>query len=51
MDELASKWESKYPVVIDSWRDNWEKLTTYFQYTKPIRRLIYTTNAVEGYHR
>jgi len=31
--------------------NNWEKLTTYFQYTAPIRTLIYTTNAVEGYHR
>ncbi|MFH5834394.1 IS256 family transposase [Halalkalibaculum sp. DA384] len=51
LEELAGKWESKYPVVIDSWRNNWEKLTTYFQYTPPIRRLIYTTNAVEGYHR
>lgn len=51
LDELASQWEVKYPVVIGSWRDNWEKLTTYFQYTAPIRRLIYTTNAVEGYHR
>src|SRR5699024_755989 len=51
LDELAGKWESKYPVVIASWRDNWEKLTTYFQYTPPIRKLIYTTNAVEGYHR
>lgn len=50
-DELAEKWEAKYPVVIGSWRDNWEKLTTYFQYTQPIRKLIYTTNAVEGYHR
>ena len=51
LDEMAEKWASKYPVVIDSWRNNWEKLTTYFQYTPPIRRLIYTTNAVEGYHR
>jgi transposase-like protein len=51
LDELAEKWEAKYPVVIGSWRDNWEKLTTYFQYTQPIRKLIYTTNAVEGYHR
>jgi transposase-like protein len=51
LEELADKWESKYPVVIASWRDNWEKLTTYFQYTQPIRKLIYTTNAVEGYHR
>ena len=51
LEELAGKWESKYPIVIQSWQHNWEKLTTYFQYTKPIRRLIYTTNAVEGYHR
>ncbi|SMO94972.1 IS256 family transposase [Fodinibius sediminis] len=51
LDELASKWEAKYPIVIQSWQNNWEKLTTYFQYTQLIRRLIYTTNAVEGYHR
>jgi len=51
LDELAGKWEAKYPVVIASWRDNWDKLTTYFHYTPPIRKLIYTTNAVEGYHR
>jgi len=51
LDELAVTWETKYPIVIASWRENWEKLTTYFQYTAPIRKLIYTTNAVEGYHR
>lgn len=51
LQDLDDKWGNKYPVVIGSWRDNWEKLTTYFQYTAPIRKLIYTTNAVEGYHR
>ncbi|MEC7753860.1 MAG: IS256 family transposase [Bacteroidota bacterium] len=51
LDKLAGQWESKYPIVIRSWQNNWEKLTTYFQYTEPIRKLIYTTNAVEGYHR
>ena len=51
LEELADRWEAKYPIVIQSWQNNWEKLTTYFQYTQPIRRLIYTTNAVEGYHR
>lgn len=51
LEELAGAWELKYPVVLASWRNNWEKLTTYFQYTAPIRKLIYTTNAVEGYHR
>lgn len=51
LQDLAEAWESKYPVVIASWQTNWEKLTTYFQYTAPIRKLIYTTNTVEGYHR
>lgn len=51
LETLADKWEAKYPIVIASWQNNWEKLTTYFQYTAPIRKLIYTTNAVEGYHR
>ncbi len=51
LEKLAEKWQSKYPVVIDSWRNNWEKLSTYFQYTTPIRKLIYTTNPIEAYHR
>ena len=51
LDKLAEKWESKYPVVIKSWRNNWDKLSTYFQFTKPIRKIIYTTNTVEGFHR
>ena len=51
LDQLADRWGTKYPIVIKSWQNNWEKLTTYFQYTQPIRKLIYTTNAVEGYHR
>lgn len=48
LDEL---WGKKYPVVLKSWQTNWEKLTTYFSYDQQIRRLIYTTNAVEGFHR
>ena len=48
---LDEKWGKKYPVVLQSWQNNWEKLTTHFQYTPSIRKLIYTTNAVEGYHR
>lgn len=39
------------PIVIRSWQDNWDKLSEYFQYTPAIRKLIYTTNTVEGYHR
>ena len=49
--KLSEKWGAKYPVVIESWERNWEELSTYFEYTEPIRRIIYTTNAVEGFHR
>lgn len=49
--ELEEKWGEKYPVVIRSWNDNWDRLSTYFEYSQPIRRLIYTTNTVEGFHR
>jgi len=48
---MEEKWGKKYPVVIDSWQRNWDKLSTYFQYAEPIRKLIYTTNPIEGYHR
>lgn len=51
LDNLEIKWGGQYPIVIKSWRENWERLTEFFQYTKEIRRLIYTTNTVEGYHR
>jgi len=51
LDVLEEKWKSKYPLVIKSWRMNWEKLSTYFKYPENIRKLIYTTNAIEGYHR
>lgn len=51
LQKLSEKWRSKYPVVIESWERNWEKLTAYFEYDEHIRRLIYTTNAVEGFHR
>lgn len=49
--KLAEKWEKKYPLVIDSWQRNWEKLSTYFKYPEAIRKLVYTTNTIEGYHR
>ena len=49
--ELEEKWGKKYPIVIKSWNDNWDKLSTYFEYSTGIRKLIYTTNAIEGYHR
>ena len=51
LDNIAIKWGEQYPIVIKSWRDNWERLSAYFDYTEGIRRMIYTTNTVEGYHR
>ena len=49
--QLGEKWGDKYAVAIRSWQNNWEDLATFFAYPAEIRRLIYTTNAVEGYHR
>lgn len=51
LDLLEEKWGKQYPTVITSWRTNWERLSNYFKYPEPIRRLVYTTNTVEGYHR
>jgi len=51
LELLQEKWGKKYPVVIESWRRNWGKLSTYFQYSEAIRKLIYTTNTIEGFHR
>ena len=49
--KLEEKWGEKYPMVIKSWQSNWEHLSHFFQYSGEIRRLIYTTNAIEGFHR
>lgn len=51
LQALEAKWGKKYPLVIDSWHRNWSKLTTYFKYPQGIRKLIYTTNIIEGFHR
>lgn len=48
---VKETWGRKYPIVIRSWENNWLELSTYFCYPREIRRLIYTTNIVEAYHR
>jgi len=50
-DVLEDKWGKKYPLSIKTWRDNWAELSTYFKYPDEVRRLIYTTNHAEGFHR
>ncbi|MDP4189600.1 MAG: IS256 family transposase [Bacteroidota bacterium] len=49
--ELGEKWGKKYPAVMKSWQANWEALSQYFKYPEELRRIIYTTNIVEGFHR
>jgi transposase-like protein len=51
LEEFKEKWGKKYPQIAKSWEDNWTALSAYFKYPSEVRRLIYTTNAVEGFHR
>jgi putative transposase len=51
LGNLEKKWNSKYPIVISSWYNNWENLSTYFNYPPEIRKIIYTTNTLEGFNR
>jgi transposase-like protein len=51
LDNLEKKWNDKYPIVIKSWRNNWERLSHFFKYPEEIRRIIYTTNTIEAVHR
>lgn len=51
MDEFEAKWGKKYPLGVKSWRANWNELSTMFKYPLEIRKLIYTTNAIENFNR
>ena len=51
LDELEVKWGKKYPLGVKSWRVNWNELSTMFKYPPEIRKLIYTTNAIENFNR
>ena len=51
LDNLKEKWGSNYGMVIDSWYNNWNNLDTFFKFSPQIRKLIYTTNVIEGFNR
>jgi putative transposase len=51
LDRFEEIWGTKYPLIIRSWRNNWDELATFFKYPPEIRKLIYTTNIIESYHR
>ena len=51
LDRLEEKWGEKYLIAVRSWRNNWNELSTFFKYPPEIRKIIYTTNAMESYNR
>lgn len=51
LEEAQAKWGSKYSAVFRSWNNNWERLMCFYKYPPALRRLIYTTNPIESYHR
>ena len=51
LETFAQNWDNKYPKIAKSWRENWANLSTYFKYPQEVRRLIYTTNTIEGFNR
>lgn len=51
LETFAQNWDNKYPKISKSWRENWATLSTYFKYPQEVRRLIYTTNTIEGFNR
>ena len=50
LDRFAQSWEARYPMSVAAWRKHWYDLTTFFKYPVELRRMIYTTNAIESLH-
>lgn len=50
LEAFAAKWEARYPKAVESWRNNWVRLSAFLHYPEAIRKLMYTTNIIEGYH-
>ena len=50
LEKIEEKWGSKYSYTLKSWKNNWSELSTFFKYTPEIRKMMYTTNAVESLH-
>ena len=48
LDDFEEKWDKKYPPIGQSWRRNWEQVIPFFSYPEPVRKIIYTTNAIES---
>ena len=48
MQEVTEKWNSKYPNAMKSWENNWDAIVPIFKFSKEVRKVIYTTNAIES---
>jgi putative transposase len=48
---FEEKWSKIYPQAVGTWTNNWENISPFFDYSEPIRKMIYTTNTIESYHR
>ena len=48
LDVFMKKWSSRYPMIVKSWLNNWARVTPFFEFPAEIRRVIYTTNAIES---
>ena len=51
LEQFGKTWDDKYPHISKSWKTNWAELSTFFKYSSEIRKLIYTTNPIESFHR
>lgn len=51
LEQFEAVWGRQYPLIVRSWRNNWDELATFFKYSPELRKLIYTTNMIESYHR
>ena len=51
LGKLTEKWGGKYPLAVRPWKEHWANASTYFKYPDYIRKIVYTTNAVEAVHR
>jgi transposase-like protein len=51
LDRFEEEFGARYPLIVSSWRANWAELATFFEFTPELRRLMYTTNVIESFHR
>lgn len=49
--KFDEKWSKQYKAMVTSWKRNWEGLTSFYNYPEPVRKIMYTTNSIEGFNR